>query len=132
MIKSIKLLALVGLLALGAPRAADAYYKEWLNRCSTGSLKTCASVKMWVQGTTVTLHIWNLSGSGTGADAYRGNVFYHIGLRNVPSAVVSATALMSMSGPNYSPTLIPAKWVVTNTNSSGAGGIDLRNATTGT
>jgi len=109
---------MMGLLLLPVSAKADPI--EWLNRCSTGSLITCASVRLTVSGTTVTLAVWNHN-SGTTAtspDGYRGSVFYQIGLRNLAPGL-TANTFVSMSGPTG--TTAGTSWFVTNTNSTGTG-----------
>src|SRR3712207_1780147 len=85
-----RILLLVALLSLGMPRAAraDGYF-EWLNQCGGTSFVTCASVKMWVTGTTVKLQAWNLSGGTAGG--YSGSIFTRISLLNVASIRTTST-----------------------------------------
>jgi hypothetical protein len=118
--KLTRLFALVALLTVSLSAPAHATMKEWLNVCSSGSFITCASVRLWVSGTTVTIEVRNTS-SGTAANSatgYRGAVFYSIGLRNIPSAVMRSGTFFSMNGPTYT-AKAGTTWFATGTNGGG-------------
>jgi hypothetical protein len=130
--KLTRLLGLVALMTASLSAPAHATMKQWLNMCSSGSLVTCASVKLWVTGTTVMLEIQNLS-SGTAADSptgYRGTVFYSVGLRNVPAGVIANSTFMNMSGPKGA--TAPSPWAVTRTGADAGGAINVSSSAAGT
>jgi hypothetical protein len=125
-------------LSLGVPTAARADgYQEWLNVCGGSSFVTCASVKVWVTGTTVKVQAWNLSGGTIGG--YRGSIFDKISLLNLGSAVhtsLTSSLITTMTGPSYigtvqSPSGLPLKWSITDNNGDGQGTIQVGNGTAG-
>lgn len=126
MSRAARVVATTALLTLvsAAPARADGFI-EWLNQCSTGSLVTCASVRLTVSGTFVTLQVWNLSGGAVGG--YANSVFYNVGLQNLPSAVVALPGWVNMTGPySSSGRKEPDNWTIDGTNSDGTG-ISLQN-----
>jgi hypothetical protein len=120
----VRVSAFLGLLTVSLAGSANAQTQQWLNLCSSGSLITCASVRLAVSGTTVTLQVRNTSSGNFVNDplGYRGSVFYQVALRNVPGTV-QATNSLNMSGPTYLDAKKPAAWAVTNTNEKGDGSI---------
>jgi hypothetical protein len=127
----VRVSALVGVLTASLAASASAQTEQWLNLCSSGSLITCASVRLNVSGTTVTLQVRNTSSGNFANDplGYRGSVFYQVALRNVPGTV-QATNSLNMSGPTYADEKLPAKWTVTNTNEKGDGSIVVASGAT--
>ena len=127
----------LALLSLGTPSVAraDGFY-EWLNVCGGSAFQTCASVKMWVTGTTVKLQAWNLSGGTEGG--YRGSVFTRISLLNVGAVRTTSTTnlLTQQTGPSYigvsgSTSALPTKWNVVDNNTDAAGTISIGNGSAG-
>ena len=121
--------AILAALVPADPVRADGYV-EWLNRCSTGSLVTCASARLTVSGTFVTLQVWNVSSGSTASSAsgYASSVFHMVGLRSLPSAVVASPSWVNMTGPYASSgRKLPANWTIPGTNGDGTG-INLQNA----
>ena len=74
--------AVLLLLALGGV-SARAQSKSWLV-CGGNSFATCASVRVSVSGTLVTVFVSNLSGTHS---TYGGTIFGGLGLYNVPQSV---------------------------------------------
>jgi hypothetical protein len=116
----VRALAAVGLLGLTASSAAADGFKSW-TVCGGSSFATCASVRLRVTGTKVTLGVRNLSGmNGT----YGGTVFTAIGLSNVPpgiNAVIPASgSVNSMSGPTRGSNT-PRPWQLVNDKAVGGG-----------
>lgn len=94
-----RIVAALGLVVASATGAAADGFKSW-TVCGGSTFATCASVRLNVVGTSVSLSVRNLSGlNGT----YGGSVFTSIGLQNVPAgvtAVIPASGYVkSMSGP---------------------------------
>jgi len=129
--KVARLIGIVAFLTGSYAAPAHASMKEWLNICGSGSFVTCASVRLWVSGTTVTLEVQNLSSGNTAnsASGYRGAVFYSIGLRNLPLTVMRSGTFFNESGPTETGKA-PAAWAVSGVN--GAGQINVSDVATGT
>jgi len=119
------------LLFLGSISRAEASsisYREWSNVCSSGSLTTCASVKIQTEDTLVTLQIENLSGL---FGSYENSVFTDISFFNhgsteLPDAVEGAVT--NMTGPTRTSNVSspPPSWTVSNMNGSGGAlGLDF-------
>lgn len=112
-------LAALAALGVASPARADGF-KVW-DVCGGNAFNTCASVRIDVVGTVVTMRVWNLSGLfGT----YGGTVFTGIGLFNVPTTVDATEGLVSaMSGPVRTGDT-PSTWYVQNNKQIG-GGVQL-------
>lgn len=95
--------------------------KSW-QVCGGNAFNTCAAVQLSVVGSTVTVRVWNLSGSN---GTYAGTVFTRIGFFNVPSGV-AITGGLTTSGP-VRPGDTPDPWAFVNqpSNSSGGQSIDV-------
>ena len=116
-----RIAGLIALAMLGvAPAARAGGFKVW-NVCGGNTFNTCASVRVDVVGTLVTMSVRNLSGLfGT----YGGTVFTGIGLFNVPTSVDATQSQVSaMSGPVRTGDS-PAAWYIRNNKQIG-GGIQL-------
>lgn len=137
MSSSRRILLWVALLSLGTPGVARADgYLEWLNVCGGSSFTTCASVKMWVTGTTIKLQAWNVSGGSAGG--YRGSIFTRISLLNLGAVKTTSGSnlLTQHTGPSYigvvgSPSGLPTKWSITDNNADAAGTIQVGNGAAG-
>src|SRR5437660_6087175 len=108
----------LGLAVLATSARADGS-RSW-NVCGGNTFNTCASVNLTVTGTTVTMQVWNLSGTN---GTYGGTVFTGVGLFNVPDAVSAVAGQVTMSGPSRTGDN-PSAWWVTNDKQIG-GGINL-------
>jgi hypothetical protein len=114
------MLGALALVAVGASPAAADGFKNW-TVCGGSTFATCASVRLNVVGTSVTLSVRNLSGmQGT----YGGSVFTSIGLQNVPPGVgaiiPSSGYVKSMSGPTRGADT-PTPWRLANDKVVGGG-----------
>jgi hypothetical protein len=124
------MLAAAALLAGIASPAAAGGFKSW-TVCGGNSFNTCASVRLDVVGTSVTLSVRNLSGMfGT----YGGTVFTAVGLYNVPAGVnavlTNGGLVNSMSGPTRGSDT-PTAWKLANDQQVGGGiRLDLSPTTT--
>jgi hypothetical protein len=115
-----RILGALGLAAVTASGAAADGFKSW-TVCGGSTFATCASVRLNVVGTSVTLSVRNLSGmQGT----YGGSVFTSIGLQNVPAGVgaivPSSGYVKGMSGPTRGGDT-PAPWRLANDKVVGGG-----------
>lgn len=103
MIKSSRLLALAGALALGLPSAAYADGFQSYKVCGGLSFSTCAAVTINVVGTDVTVRVWNLSGNGAatygvGSTTPSNTVFNGIAFYNT-GGVSAVGGTLTTSGP---------------------------------
>lgn len=105
MVRGPRVMGLVGTAVLAAAGPATADYREWLNYCSTGTLRTCASVQLQITDNDVVVRFWNFSGfsyvdPGTGAvvQASPNTVFQRIAFLNIGSATVSSLSLTAPPG----------------------------------
>jgi len=106
MVRGAWVIGLLGVVVVAAagPLRADGS-REWLGYCSTGTLRTCASVQLQVSGNDVIVRVWNLSGfsfidPGTGAvvQASPNTVFQRIAFLNIGSATVGSLSLTAPPG----------------------------------
>lgn len=117
MIKTGRLVALLGALALGLPSVAHANGYTSYRVCGGDQFATCAAVTINVVGTDVTVRLWNLSGNGVatygqGANTWAGTVFNGIGFYNT-SGVSAVLGSLSVTGPAR-PGDTPGTWTLSN------------------
>ncbi len=118
MVKLGRVLGTIGLLAAVVPSVARADgFKSW-RVCGGDTFATCAAVNLSVQGTTVNVQVWNLSGNhkATFQNTWAGTVFNGIGFYNVPAKINAFPKTLSMSGPARGSNT-PGLWTVTNNTS---------------
>lgn len=112
------LVAATALVALAAtPARADGSHAWQICGGTVAAFQTCASVSVQVTGTQVTMHVLNLSGLFSSANAPQW-VFTNIGLENIGG--VTALGNLTMSGPTRSGDA-PSFWQVYNDLSRGGG-----------
>lgn len=101
-----------------AATAASAQGRFW-NVCGGNEFNTCASVALFVSGSSVTVRVWNLSGF---YGSYANTVFTGVGFDNI-GGVSAVSGSLAMSGPVRASNT-PGAWALGNDQQVG-GGIKL-------
>lgn len=94
-------LSSVVLLSAVSATQLRADFKDWIDRCSTGAVRTCASLQMWTTvngagGTDVVIRVQNQQGWGLLGDGTGGSLLSRIGI--VAPKIVGVSGALSVSG----------------------------------
>lgn len=124
--RAVRVVATLAVLGTVGAQAARADYKDFLNFCSPGAIRTCASLTVTTTllsggGTSVTIMVRNLQGSGYGVDNTGGSIITRIGL--VAPSINGATGL-SVTSTNAPVGTPGSSWFLSNPGSLG-GPIEL-------